>query len=763
MKITGKKIISAILLCIGLCAVLLCGCGKEEASGSRPAEEKEETAAGAASEPGDAGTLPEGYAMAVNYESAGEELEMRNLQLRGSALYYFDIMEGRSIYRQEKGEEPQLLLDIAGNGDWLEGFAMGKEEEMYLLLSDQTDYRDAQRYTLKKLAGQQEVYSVDVSEELAAAGVQHVYDLEVADEGRIYAMTLQGTVVFWNENGEYQDSFSLLRPTENMPEGCGLVNAGARGVYAYIIKKEESRMEMQFYDLEAFRELGEEGRRTAKPLPARLEEAPVKVMQIFGQNQPFFVFSDREDGVYLIDQNRLWQISLEDGSLETVLAWKDAELKAEYVREILRQEDGSFLVFLEDTMEKHNYWVTMKAVPVAEIPEKTELVLGVAGSMGYRTTLFSHMDQVVISYNRTHPDCHVTIKSYGDIANEFQLELVQGKGPDIFLDRISYFDMDNLFQKGAVEDLAPYLEERKQDIIPGILELITKDGGIPRIPLTFSVHVMMVSADAPEGVMTPEELIAYINGNEGNYVDYMIWPNVLLNQILSGAEMDRFVDEANKSCSFDSEEFIGLLEGLASLGERQKPGQLTDRADFMHAGKTNVVLGELESMADYLSIRDSFSDVARITGFPTSSGELRYPAELFDWLGINSASEHKSEAWDFIEFCMDYTSRADNVNERFVLTKDKFEQQTQYDTEEYHLVNWFPHYSSVMIDLENLPPVTGEETDFLREISEHLYFYENHRLLQIIEEEAASFFEGQKSAGEAAELIQNRAQMLLNE
>ncbi len=33
MKITGKKIISAILLCIGLCAVLLCGCGKEEASG----------------------------------------------------------------------------------------------------------------------------------------------------------------------------------------------------------------------------------------------------------------------------------------------------------------------------------------------------------------------------------------------------------------------------------------------------------------------------------------------------------------------------------------------------------------------------------------------------------------------------------------------------------------------------------------------------------------------------------------------------------
>ena len=152
--------------------------------------------------------------------------------------------------------------------------------------------------------------------------------------------------------------------------------------------------------------------------------------------------------------------------------------------------------------------------------------------------------------------------------------------------------------------------------------------------------------------------------------------------------------------------------------------------------------------------------MAKVTGFPTSSGELRYPAELFDWLGINSASEHKSEAWDFIEFCMDYTSRADNVNERFVLTKDKFEQQTQYDTEEYHLVNWFPHYSSVMIDLENLPPVTGEETDFLREISEHLYFYENHRLLQIIEEEAASFFEGQKSAGE---LIQNRAQMLLNE
>ena len=60
-------------------------------------------------------------------------------------------------------------------------------------------------------------------------------------------------------------------------------------------------------------------------------------------------------------------------------------------------------------------------------------------------------------------------------------------------------------------------------------------------------------------------------------------------------------------------------------------------------------------------------------------------------------------------------------------------------------------------------PATQEETDFLREIPEHLYLYENENLLRVISEEASAFFAGDISAREAAERIQNRASLVLAE
>ena len=51
----------------------------------------------------------------------------------------------------------------------------------------------------------------------------------------------------------------------------------------------------------------------------------------------------------------------------------------------------------------------------------------------------------------------------------------------------------------------------------------------------------------------------------------------------------------------------------------------------------------------------------------------------------------------------------------------------------------------------------------LRGMTEHLYFYENENLVQIISEEAGAFFAGDISAQEAADRIQNRANLLLGE
>ena len=61
--------------------------------------------------------------------------------------------------------------------------------------------------------------------------------------------------------------------------------------------------------------------------------------------------------------------------------------------------------------------------------------------------------------------------------------------------------------------------------------------------------------------------------------------------------------------------------------------------------------------------------------------------------------------------------------------------------------------------------VTQEEADGIRQIISRIdgIYDENNILMQIILEEVDSYFAGQKSVDEAADIIQNRVQLYLNE
>ena len=773
------------ILCLWILVMLLCGCTGNAVSGGQTAGGEQETPSTGALTSGGM-ELPEGYTLLPGFEDAGRESEMREIHLVDNTLYYciLDWDQERKvrltdIYRQERGKEACLLLSFGKGkeeGNWLENFAVGEDGSLYLLYSERKTSNEVEAYFLRKLDKDlKTLYLTDITTGVEKAldinddAPGGIFAMETGADGCLYGMTFHGTAIFWDENGKYQESFSLNVGSQGGSRG--LVNAGSSGVYSYwILSDSDDNPVVQLYDLDAWREMGEGKRRMAEPLFISKKTAPETEVSVYGTLDSFYVFGGREDGIYLADRNRLWRVDLAGGPLKELFAWEDISLKAGYVKEILRQEDGGFLLYIFDTLEKENYWVDLEPVPVSQIPQKVELVLGVAGQYLYHSSLTSVIDQVVLSYNRTHPECHITIKKYEENGvRNLQLELLKGEGPDILLERKTFFDMDNLLQKGAVEDLAPFLEEAEEmtaeEIVPGILEQITKEGKIPRIPLSFAVDIMLVPSDTPKEVMTPEELIALMTQNEQGYTDLFTWPGTFLRQLLLGGEIERYVDEENSRGSFDSEEFIRLLEALTVLNDREGLREQKEREERFREGQLTVIVEELNCMGDYLCIRDAFSDSVRITGFPNSSGELRYPAKLYDWLGINSASEHKKEAWSFIEFCLSYTSRSDLVEDRFAVTKDVFEQQTHYEKTEKHDYRylWSDYSEDRTVLLEDVASVTQEETDFLRGIADHLYYYENDDLMQIIEEEAAAFYAGDIDAQEAAKRIQNRAALVLGE
>ncbi len=751
--------------------VFFCGCTGNVVSDGQM--ESEESQGFSASE-----WLPDGYGWSTHFEMAGKMAGDRNrlyragsggdeFQLVGNTLYYkvrgtWDMVQGRqetALYIQKQGEEARLFLQFGKDDQkYLSHFAVGDDGCLYVVYTERNAEGAGASTILTKWDSEfQEQYSLDITK-IVSGGV---YDLKVRADGGVYGITADGAVFFWNEKGEYQGSFSL---DLDIKRQGSLIDAGEAGVYVCYLPQDEegSTKEMRLYNLDVWQEMEERERATAQPLAVDLESQPVAARNY----NPLLVFGDGS-GVYLADKNCLWKIDLTDGSLDMVFNWEEVSLRAESIRQMARQEDGSFLFFVLDTLGMQSCWCSVKAVPASELPEKVELVLGVAGLSygGYSLTFY--LDEVVMAYNMMHPKAPVTIRRYGDDSlTEFQLELLNGEGPDILLEPSRQFDMENLLRKDAVADLAPYLEKAeevtREDIVPGILEAITKEGQIARIPLTFSVDVLIVPKENAKENMTPQEMVS-LASKDARYRDIYslgVW------EILAGGEIERYVEEEGKSCTFDSEEFIGLLEDLRAMYEVERVRDRELSAELFREGQLPVILGELERTRDYLYMRNDFADCGRIVGYPNSDRELRYPLHLYDWLGINNASAHKEEAWGFIEFCMLYgSSTANTIYDNFRVMQDTFEEQTYFEDDENTglLLGGASPFSGRGLNRENLVFTTKEETKWLREITEHLYFYENDDLKNIIMEESGAFFAGDISAQEAAKRIQNRAMLVLGE
>lgn len=769
----------AKLICLGILSLFfIWGCGKTpDSSDTEPAGEQSKDAVSQREE--EKKILPEGYVLSPVFKDAGEETEMSHIHLIGDSLYYQNRYYNRKqeifvrdMYIQDKDGAPRLVNLPVENDRQLDAVAVGEDGSLYLFYVKEGTDGKTQPYVLEKRNEDlQIIYSVDITADMEKVSEErkstvHIYDMEVDSNGWLYGLGLDGMVLCWDEDGNFQNRFDLPVNMRDSWNTCyGLVNAGSAGVFAYWGGRDQIAIKsIHLYDLNSWREMDDEQRSAAFPLRADFSSAPESAGVDTNQ---LLLFSGYGDGIYMADQNRLWQIDLADGSLQSLFLWQDVGLKADYLREVWRQENGGFLLYVFDTLEQQNYWVTLEPVPADELPEKKQLVLGIAGGNGTTPSLMSKVDQVVMSYNRTHPLTHVTVVEYDESSiQNLQLELLSGKGPDILMERESFFDMDTLMNKGAVEDLASYLADGKEisdeDILPGILDLITKDGRIPRIPLSFSAGIMMFPKERPQETMTPQETLEFMTADENVYADIFVWPESFLIQILSGAEMDHYVDADHKTCSFDSEEFVSLLEELNKLSEMEMVSKKQERFELLRSGNLRVMVDELSCMEDYLCIRESFLDTWEISGFPNSAGQLRYPAKLYDWLGINSASEYKEEAWNFIEFCLSYASRSDDATDRFVVTTDKFRQQTRHDNLDLIFVRMNLFLEDLGGTME-FDATDQEESDFLWEISEHLYLYENENLLRIISEEASAFFKGDISADEAAKRIQNRASLIIAE
>jgi ABC-type glycerol-3-phosphate transport system substrate-binding protein len=245
-----------------------------------------------------------------------------------------------------------------------------------------------------------------------------------------------------------------------------------------------------------------------------------------------------------------------------------------------------------------------------------------------------------------------------------------------------------------------------------------------------------------------------------------------ISQIMYYCSQD-FVDPATGKCNFNSPDFIGLLEYANTFPDEINYDDFDENywmnyQDQYRTGQTVLQQTNLYNVAAYKYLVFSFGEEVSFVGYPTQSKQGN-SLSISNSISVSSKSGNKEGAWEFVRtFLLDEYQESGYdgmpVRKDIFMEKAKEAMERPYYMDgdqkvEYDETNYINGEEVIM------PPLTQEQVDkvvaFIETVNKPMTYEPD--LENIITEEAAPFFQGQKSAAEVAEIIQSRAQIYVNE
>lgn len=440
-----------------------------------------------------------------------------------------------------------------------------------------------------------------------------------------------------------------------------------------------------------------------------------------------------EKGVLVNTSQGLVEYDIQSQTSSTVLNWTDSGISSNSVAAYTVLEDGNILAVSQKNSTEPGgqpgWQLLLLRKTLADevaMQEREILTLGIFEEN-------SSLLQAVYTFNQSQEKYQINVVNYseGDDPEagitRFTNELIAGTGPDLF--ELSKVDLNHLAQTGVLEELTSYLEAddtiKREDYFESVLNAYSIDGKLYTIPNSFTVWAMAgrrsYLEDFGDGyAWTLEDVMDLAERNpEKEMFGYGSKNYVLLNCLRYNYSM--FIDWQSGECNLNSEAFIQLLE---------------------FAKRFPAVQG---------------------TGLTVRGNNL---------LAINAKSEYKETAWEFVRSLLTeefYHNKEvagfptlirayDQINESYITP--------EYDVDESGNKTERSKGSFSMGDFSvEFRTSTKEEAEKMTDVIQSCdrAASDDKQFMKIVQEEAAAFFAGQKSAQETADVIQSRVQVYVNE
>lgn len=428
------------------------------------------------------------------------------------------------------------------------------------------------------------------------------------------------------------------------------------------------------------------------------------------------------------------------------------------------------------------YISLLTEIPPGELPDKKLIKL-------FALRIDSDIRQQILNFNRNNLEYEIELTSYADYENgseRMNIDMISGNVPDVLVlgqDELGYDILaDSYISKGLLANMYDFMKNDpdfdRSDYLENYFKAHEVGGRLYEIAPAFNIATLpgKTSRVGEKQGWTMEEFSALTENMTGEEILGVYRKDYVLEMFLNNCS-DSYINRNKGKCYFDSDEFIGVLKFCNKfLDEDPAPEDqpyVYETARSLREDDQLLLDRSADSPNDIRILENGdFGDSVTLKGFPCSKGN---GSCFMDQWGIKFAISSRSSvpegAWKFVKSFLDdeyqeqfSEQQVSRVPIKLSAIEKKFENEQkpfEYiggDGKTYYIEE--NNYYGVDI---GYPDAEDAERamEFIKSVE--TVQRKDRYVSAIVQEEAGAYFAGQKSAEEAAKIIQNRVQNYLDE
>lgn len=467
---------------------------------------------------------------------------------------------------------------------------------------------------------------------------------------------------------------------------------------------------------------------------------------------------------------------LADGSEEKLVTWINCDVNSNNLTSPYITEEGNIVCLSSEYSNTGDgattYFITLTKTPYDQVPQKTTLTLACV-YLGY------DIKNQILDFNRKSSDYRIEVRDYSEFNTEDDYsagytklitEIGSGAVPDIML--TDGLPIETFGAKGLLTDLWPFIDADEElggraGVMEPVFNALSQDGKLYEITSNFYITTIAGPASivGTEPGWTYDEMYAALDQMpEGCELFSLGTTRSDVFSSICMLNLSRFVDWTTGECSFDSDDFISLMEFANRFPEtfdwehHEWTNEDSD-AYRIKEGRQLLLTVSLPDAYNYNYYSEMFNGDMALKGFPDVPGSGAVFNLNGTSLAIASTCENQDAAWSFVRTLLTREYQENNTY-GFCTNRELCEENIQSMVGE-------SYYSYDQVTGEEKEIIfTQENADLITDLINNTSMvadYNTSQINDIINEEVAYYFSGEKTAQDVAATIQNRVSIYVNE